>query len=96
MVEYHHLGTTNHHRRGLHWKWALNGKEQVFFELSAHEPNVLHTFLVNNLQVKLQPSSELTLARNSMFLNEMLASKKQSWIFWIKEQDILPVLQPMS
>lgn len=61
----------------------------MFFELSVHELNVLHSFLTNSIKTGLQPSSALTLARNSMFLNEMPASKKQSWIFWIKEQDIL-------
>lgn len=96
VVEYHHLGTTNHHRRGSHWKWALNGKEQVFFELSAHELNVPHTFLMNKMQLELQPSSTLTLAKNSVFLNEMLAHKKNDILDFLDKGTRHPAWEPMS
>lgn len=76
VVDYHHLRVTSHCGREPQWKWALNGKEEVFFELSAHELNVLHTFLINKMEMELHSSRALTLVRNSVFPNEILASKK--------------------
>lgn len=44
--------------------------------------NILHTFLMSNMEMELQPSGALTLARSSAFLTEMLPNKKtRSWIF---------------
>lgn len=96
VVDYHHLGATKHHRRGPCRKWALNGKEQVFFELSAHELNVPHTFLMNKMQLELQPSSTLTLAENSAFLNEMLAHKKNDILDFLDKGTRHPAWEPMS
>ena len=95
MVDYHHLGATKHHRRGPFRKWALNGKEQVFFELSARELNVQHTFLMNKMQLELQPSSTLTLAKNSAFLNEMLAHKKNDILDFLDKGTRHSAWEPM-
>lgn len=68
----------------------------MFFELSAHELNVPHTFLMNKMQLELQPSSTLTLAKNSVFLNEMLAHKKNDILDFLDKGTRHPAWEPMS
>lgn len=55
------------------------------FELSAHELNVLYTFLMNKMEVEPQPSCSLTLSRSFVFLSEILPNKTDILDFLDKE-----------
>uniref|UniRef100_A0A8D0MM42 Amine oxidase n=1 Tax=Sus scrofa TaxID=9823 RepID=A0A8D0MM42_PIG len=53
------------------------GKAGVFADLSAQELKAVHSFLWSQKELKLEPSGTLTMAKNSVFLIEMLLPKKQ-------------------
>ncbi|XP_057588058.1 amiloride-sensitive amine oxidase [copper-containing] [Hippopotamus amphibius kiboko] len=52
-------------------------KGRVFADLSAQELKAVQSFLWSQKDLRLQPSSTLTMAKNSVFLIEMLLPKKQ-------------------
>lgn len=64
-----------------HSRWALNAKTQALWDLSPQELECVHNFLMNRRELELQSSKELTLAKNSVFLIEML--KPRSMRYWI-------------
>ncbi|NP_954526.1 seminal vesicle secretory protein 1 precursor [Rattus norvegicus] len=59
-----------------HSRWALNTRPRVLWDLSAEELECVHNFLMSRKELELQPSTVLTLAKNSVFLIEMLMPKK--------------------
>ncbi|XP_061022097.1 amiloride-sensitive amine oxidase [copper-containing] [Dama dama] len=52
-------------------------KGRVFEDLSAQELKAVHSFLWSQKELRLEPSNTLTVAKNSVFLIEMLLPKKQ-------------------
>ncbi|XP_027394404.1 amiloride-sensitive amine oxidase [copper-containing] [Bos indicus x Bos taurus] len=52
-------------------------KGRVFADLSAQELKAVHSFLWSQKELRLEPSNTLTVAKNSVFLIEMLLPKKQ-------------------
>ncbi|EHA98333.1 Amiloride-sensitive amine oxidase [copper-containing] [Heterocephalus glaber] len=56
---------------------TLPSKAQVFADLSAQELKAVHSFLQSQQELGLQPSRTPTMAKNSVFLIEMLLPKKQ-------------------
>ncbi|XP_032250312.1 amiloride-sensitive amine oxidase [copper-containing] [Phoca vitulina] len=56
---------------------TLNSQAAVFEDLSAQELKAVRSFLWSQQELKLEPSREPTVAKNSVFLIEMLLPKKQ-------------------
>ncbi|XP_021548637.1 amiloride-sensitive amine oxidase [copper-containing] [Neomonachus schauinslandi] len=56
---------------------TLNSQAAVFEDLSAQELKAVRSFLWSQEELKLEPSREPTMAKNSVFLIEMLLPKKQ-------------------
>ena len=52
--------------------WMLNGKAQVFSDLSIQEMEAVHSFLMGRTELELQPSGTQALDKNSVFLIETL------------------------
>uniref|UniRef100_A0A8C0ZNJ7 Amine oxidase n=1 Tax=Castor canadensis TaxID=51338 RepID=A0A8C0ZNJ7_CASCN len=57
--------------------WTLQGKAGVFADLSAQELKAVHSFLWSRKELGLQRSTVPTMAKNSVFLIEMLLPEKQ-------------------
>ncbi|XP_070122185.1 diamine oxidase [copper-containing] isoform X1 [Equus caballus] len=57
--------------------WTLRGRGDVFADLSAQELKAVRSFLWSQKELRLEPSRVLTIAKNSVFLIEMLLPKKQ-------------------
>lgn len=60
-------------------------KARVFADLSPQEIKAVHSFLMNREELGLQPSKEPTLAKNSVFLIEMLLPKKKHVLKFLDE-----------
>ncbi|KAM9592743.1 diamine oxidase [copper-containing] [Trichechus inunguis] len=60
-----------------HSQWSLGSKAGVFADLSAEELKAVHNFLWSQRELALQPAKAPTMAKNSIFLIEMLLPKKQ-------------------
>ncbi|KAM6167500.1 diamine oxidase [copper-containing] [Erethizon dorsatum] len=56
---------------------TLPSKAQLFADLSAQELKSVHSFLQSHQELRLQASGTPTMAKNSVFLIEMLLPKKQ-------------------
>lgn len=70
--------------------WMLNGKAQVFADLSAQEMEAVHGFLLSRTELGLQPSGTQALDKNSVFLIETPLPKKKDVLECLdKEQDVL-------
>uniref|UniRef100_A0A8C5K7I1 Amine oxidase n=2 Tax=Jaculus jaculus TaxID=51337 RepID=A0A8C5K7I1_JACJA len=74
-----------------HPKWNQNGKAKVFADLSAQELKAVHSFLRSKKELELQPSSVLTLAKNSVFLIELLLPKKHHVLDFLNKGKRRPV-----
>ncbi|XP_076422800.1 diamine oxidase [copper-containing]-like isoform X3 [Peromyscus maniculatus bairdii] len=74
-----------------HSRWALNAKTQALWDLSPQELECVHNFLVNRRELELQSSKELTLAKNSVFLIEMLKPKKYEVLDFLDNRAMPPV-----
>lgn len=59
-----------------HSPWALRSKAGVFADLSAQELKAVRSFLWSQKELRLEPSTALSVAKNSIFLIEMLLPKK--------------------
>ncbi|ELW64818.1 amiloride-sensitive amine oxidase [copper-containing] [Tupaia chinensis] len=70
--------------------WTLPGKAGVFADLSAQELKTVHSFLWSRKELGLQPSKTLTMAKNSVFLIEMLLPKKQHVLKFLDEGERQP------
>ena len=57
--------------------WMLNGKAQVFSDLSIQEMEAVHSFLMGRTELELQPSGTQALDKNSVFLIETLLPNKK-------------------
>ena len=57
--------------------WMLNGKAQMFKNLSAQEIEAVHSFLMGRMELELQPSGTQALDKNSVFLIETLLPNKK-------------------
>uniref|UniRef100_A0A8C6R8L8 Amine oxidase n=1 Tax=Nannospalax galili TaxID=1026970 RepID=A0A8C6R8L8_NANGA len=71
--------------------WTLNGKPRVFWDLSAYELKAVHSFLMNRKELDLQPSKTPTLAKNSVFLIELLLPRKKDVLDFLVEEADCPV-----
>ncbi|XP_052028483.1 amiloride-sensitive amine oxidase [copper-containing]-like [Apodemus sylvaticus] len=71
--------------------WALNAKPRVLWDLSAEELECVHNFLMSRKELMLQPSTVPTLAKNSVFLIEMLMPKKYEVLAFLDEGATLPL-----
>ncbi|GAB1290799.1 Amine oxidase [Apodemus speciosus] len=60
-------------------------KGRVFADLSPQEIKAVHSFLTSRKELGLQPSKKLTLAKNSVFLVEMLLPKKRHVLKFLDE-----------
>ncbi|KAL1768241.1 amiloride-sensitive amine oxidase [copper-containing] [Sigmodon hispidus] len=56
--------------------WTLTTKTQALWDLSVQELECVHNFLMSRRELGLQSSKVLSLAKNSIFLIEMLMPKK--------------------
>ncbi|XP_008564205.1 PREDICTED: amiloride-sensitive amine oxidase [copper-containing] isoform X1 [Galeopterus variegatus] len=74
-----------------HPAWTLHGKAGVFADLSAQELKAVHSFLWSRKELQLESSSALTLAKNSVFLIEMLLPKKQHVLRFLDKGERRPV-----
>ncbi|XP_059112615.1 amiloride-sensitive amine oxidase [copper-containing]-like [Peromyscus eremicus] len=74
-----------------HPNWMLNGKAQVFADLSAQEIEAVHSFLMSRPELELQPSGTQALDKNSVFLIEMLLPKKKDVLEFLDKGTRLPV-----
>ncbi|XP_030709540.1 diamine oxidase [copper-containing] [Globicephala melas] len=66
-------------------------KGRVFADLSAQELKAVHGFLWSQKELRLQPASTLTMAKNSVFLIEMLLPKKQHMLKFLDKGRRAPV-----
>ncbi|XP_028735299.1 amiloride-sensitive amine oxidase [copper-containing]-like [Peromyscus leucopus] len=74
-----------------HSRWALNAKTQALWDLSPQELECVHNFLMNRRELELQSSKVLTLAKNSVFLIEMLKPKKYEVLDFLDNGAMPPV-----
>ncbi|XP_045420980.1 amiloride-sensitive amine oxidase [copper-containing] [Lemur catta] len=74
-----------------HSPWTLHGKARVFADLSAQELKAVHSFLWSREDLKLEPSTALTTAKNTVFLIEMLLPKKQHVLRFLDKGERRPV-----
>ncbi|KAK2502872.1 hypothetical protein MC885_020121 [Smutsia gigantea] len=58
--------------------WTPHRRAEVFADLSVQELKTVHNFLRSRKELKLESSRALTMAKNSVFLIEMLLPKKQN------------------
>ncbi|EGV91792.1 amiloride-sensitive amine oxidase [copper-containing] [Cricetulus griseus] len=71
--------------------WMLNGKAQVFADLSAQEIQAVHDFLMSRPELELQPTRMQVLGKNSVFLIEMLLPKKKDVLEFLDKGTKVPV-----
>ncbi|XP_031237663.1 amiloride-sensitive amine oxidase [copper-containing]-like [Mastomys coucha] len=74
-----------------HSRWALKTTPRVLWDLSAEELECVHNFLMSRKELELQPSTILTLAKNSVFLIEMLMPKKYEVLAFLDKGAMLPL-----
>ncbi|XP_028645913.1 amiloride-sensitive amine oxidase [copper-containing]-like [Grammomys surdaster] len=74
-----------------HSRWSLNTKRRVLWDLSATELERVHDFLMSRKELELQPSTVLTLAKNSVFLIEMLMPKKYEVLAFLDKGAMPPL-----
>lgn len=74
-----------------HSAWALCSKAGVFADLSAQELKAVRSFLWSQKELRLEPSNALTMAKNSVFLIEMLLPKKQQVLKFLDHGHRRPV-----
>ncbi|KAL6087848.1 hypothetical protein STEG23_011799 [Scotinomys teguina] len=72
-------------------KWSLNGKPQVFLDLTPFEMKTVRSFLMNRKELELQPSETPTLAKNSIYLIEMLLPTKKDVLEFLDKGRKTPV-----
>ncbi|XP_036103369.1 amiloride-sensitive amine oxidase [copper-containing] [Molossus molossus] len=70
---------------------ALRSKAGVFADLSAQEIKAVRSFLWSQKELRLEPSKAQTLAKNSVFLIEMLLPKKQQVLKFLDHGHRRPV-----
>ncbi|XP_003410056.1 amiloride-sensitive amine oxidase [copper-containing] [Loxodonta africana] len=70
---------------------SLGSKAGVFKDLSAEELKAVHKFLWSQRDLSLKPAKALTMAKNSIFLIEMLLPKKQHVLRFLDEGKRRPV-----
>ncbi|XP_038175980.1 amiloride-sensitive amine oxidase [copper-containing] [Arvicola amphibius] len=66
-------------------------KAGVFADLSAQEIKAVHSFLRNRKELGLQPSKKVTMAKNSVFLIELLLPKKKHVLNFLDKGGKSPV-----
>ncbi|XP_006873760.1 PREDICTED: amiloride-sensitive amine oxidase [copper-containing] [Chrysochloris asiatica] len=71
--------------------WSLRSKAGVFADLSAEELKAVRSYLWSQKQLALEPAKTMTLAKNSIFLIEMLLPKKQHVLKFLEEGERRPV-----
>ncbi|XP_021047125.1 amiloride-sensitive amine oxidase [copper-containing]-like [Mus pahari] len=71
--------------------WMLNGKAQVFADLSAQEMEAVHSFLMSRTELELQPSGTQALDKNSVFLIETLLPNKKEVLEFLNKGTRPPV-----
>ena len=71
--------------------WMLNGKAQVFADLSAQEIEAVHSFLMRRPELGLQPLGTQALDKNSVFLIETLLPKKKDVLEFLNKGTKHPV-----
>uniref|UniRef100_A0A8C0RT66 Amine oxidase n=2 Tax=Canis lupus familiaris TaxID=9615 RepID=A0A8C0RT66_CANLF len=69
----------------------LHGKARVFKDLSAQELKAVRRFLWSQEELRLEPSRTPTVAKNSVFLIEMLLPKKQNILRFLNKGGRPPV-----
>ncbi|EDK98593.1 seminal vesicle secretion 1, isoform CRA_a [Mus musculus] len=74
-----------------HSRWALRTKPQMLWDLSGEELEAVHNFVMSSKELELQPSTLLTLAKNSVFLIEMLMPKKYEVLAFLDKGAMLPL-----
>ncbi|XP_004458323.1 diamine oxidase [copper-containing] isoform X2 [Dasypus novemcinctus] len=74
-----------------HAPWTAHGKAGVFADLSVEELKAVHQFLWSRKDLKLKSSEALTMAKNSVFLIEMLLPKKQRVLKFLGGDERRPV-----
>ncbi|XP_021497432.1 amiloride-sensitive amine oxidase [copper-containing]-like [Meriones unguiculatus] len=74
-----------------HLRWTLNGRPQVFSDLSVFEMKIVHDFLMDKKELQLQPSRTPTLAKNSVYLIEMLLPEKRDVLDFLDKGKRSPV-----
>ncbi|XP_003410055.1 diamine oxidase [copper-containing]-like [Loxodonta africana] len=70
---------------------SLGSKAGVFKDLSAEELKAVHKFLWSQRDLSLKPAKALTMAKNSIFLIEMLLPEKQHVLRFLDEGKRRPV-----
>ncbi|XP_077021140.1 diamine oxidase [copper-containing] [Tamandua tetradactyla] len=70
---------------------SLHSKAEVFSALSAQELKAVHNFLWSKKDLKLESSKALTMAKNSVFLIEMLLPRKQHVLKFLNGNKAQPV-----
>ncbi|XP_037691759.1 amiloride-sensitive amine oxidase [copper-containing] [Choloepus didactylus] len=70
---------------------SLHSKAGVFADLSANELKAVHSFLQSKKDLKLESSKALTMAKNSVFLVEMLLPRKQQVLKFLDGSGRRPV-----
>ncbi|KAL1767956.1 amiloride-sensitive amine oxidase [copper-containing] [Sigmodon hispidus] len=71
--------------------WTLNGRPQVFMDLTPFEMEMVHNFLMGRKELELQPSKTPTLAKNSVYLMEMLLPDKKDVLDFLDKGKRMPV-----
>ncbi|XP_031237668.1 amiloride-sensitive amine oxidase [copper-containing]-like [Mastomys coucha] len=71
--------------------WMLNGKAQVFADLSTQEMEAVHRFLMSRKELELQPAGTQALDKNSVFLIEMLLPQKKDVLEFLNKGTKPPV-----
>ncbi|XP_021021485.1 amiloride-sensitive amine oxidase [copper-containing]-like [Mus caroli] len=74
-----------------HSRWALRTKPWVLWDLNGEEMEAVHNFVMSIKELELQPSTLLTLAKNSVFLIEMLMPKKYEVLAFLDKGAVLPL-----
>ncbi|XP_034375403.1 diamine oxidase [copper-containing]-like [Arvicanthis niloticus] len=72
-------------------RWTLNGKPQVFSDLSVYEIKIVQDFLMNRKELQLQPAKTPTLGKNSVYLIEMLLPDKEDVLDFLDKGKRIPV-----
>uniref|UniRef100_H0WX44 Amine oxidase n=2 Tax=Otolemur garnettii TaxID=30611 RepID=H0WX44_OTOGA len=74
-----------------HSPWTSHGKARVFSDLSAQELKAVHSFLWSRTELRLESSKASTMAKNTVFLIEMLLPKKRHVLRFLDEGERRPV-----
>ncbi|XP_038175312.1 amiloride-sensitive amine oxidase [copper-containing]-like [Arvicola amphibius] len=72
-------------------RWSLKGKPQVFMDLTPFEIKIVRNFLMDRKELELQPSEIPTLAKNSVYLIEMLLPRKKDVLDFLDKGKRNPV-----